>query len=282
MDQLSTVLSHFSISAGVFYTGKLCGVARFETVNAQTGHLHLLKQGKLRITGPAKDVSHLDQPSLVFFPRPQKHRLIADETAGADIVCASVGFGTHGDNPLANALPAVLVIPLAELPGLQTNVECLFSEAFDQLPGRQAMMDRLAEILIIQLLRFVIQRGLVNGGMLAGLAEPRLAKCIKAMHEEPHKSWPLAELAAIAAMSRSTFADRFRRVVGQPPGDYLIEWRVGVAQGLLKRGQPVNLVAHQVGYENASAFARVFRKKVGTSPMQWLGATQRQNGERSS
>jgi len=71
-------------------------------------------------------------------------------------------------------------------------------------------------------------------------------------------------------MSRSTFAEQFRVLVGLSPGNYLIEWRVAVAQNLLKKGKPVNLVANAVGYDSASALGGVFRQKTGFSPKQWL------------
>jgi AraC-like DNA-binding protein len=71
-------------------------------------------------------------------------------------------------------------------------------------------------------------------------------------------------------MSRSKFADVFTRTVGQSPGDYLIDWRIIVAKGLLKENKPVAIVANAVGYENGSALARVFRKKLGISPKQWV------------
>ena len=83
----------------------------------------------------------------------------------------------------------------------------------------------------------------------------------------------LDAMAELALMSRSKFADLFKRTVGQSPGDYVIDWRIVVAQGLLKKNKAVALVANAVGYENGSALARVFKKKLGISPKQWLEKT---------
>jgi AraC-like DNA-binding protein len=274
MDNLSAILNRFSISAGVFYAGNLCGLAAFGDPSSRVGHLHLLKSGTIKLVQENGGVDILNEPTLVFLPRPERHRLMASESDRADIVCASIEYGTGTNNPLANGLPSIVILPLAELGKLHTTVLWLFEEAHDGADGRQAMMDRLCEVLVIQLLRFVSERGLVRAGMLAGMAHPQLAGCITAMHAHPERPWQLEELADMAGMSRSAFAATFREIVGQPPGDYLITWRVGVAQGLLKKGRAVNLVANDVGYENASALGKVFRKKIGLSPMEWLRAMQ--------
>lgn len=84
------------------------------------------------------------------------------------------------------------------------------------------------------------------------------ARAINAMHAEPSRAWSLGQLASTAAMSRARFAAKFRETVGTTPMAYLTEWRVGVAQSLLRRGKPVQAVADQVGYANASALSRAF------------------------
>jgi len=272
MDKLSAVLNRFSISAGVFYTGGLCGLSVFDDSESTEGHLHLLNSGRLEVVDGQGRQIKLEQPSLVFYPKPMRHQLIASEEDKAKVVCASIQYGTGPNNPLANALPEVVVVPLAESTLLKSSTEALFDEAFHERSGRDAMMDRLTEIFLIQLLRYVMDSGLLTQGMLAGLSHPQLAKVITALHQAPEEVWTLETMAALAGMSRSTFAEQFRVLLGQSPGDYLIEWRVAVAQNMLKKGKPVNLVAKAVGYESASALGRVFRKKTGLSPKQWLKA----------
>jgi transcriptional regulator GlxA family with amidase domain len=102
--------------------------------------------------------------------------------------------------------------------------------------------------------------------VLAGLADPRLAKALTAMHEVPKKSWTLDDLAGVAGMSRTRFAEHFRTRVGQTPIDYLTVWRMTVAGQLLARGKPVKSVALQVGYQSAAAFSRVFSRVTGQAP----------------
>lgn len=277
MDKLSEVLNNFSISAGVFYTGNLCGLSSFNPDGSEEGHLHLLQSGKLSVIDHNGNKTHLSEPSVLFFPRPAQHRLMAEEEDNAQVVCATIKYGTGSKNPLANALPSLIAIKLAHAKPLRIATDLLFQEAFEDNNGRLAMMDRLTEVFIIHLLRYAMESGIVEDGMLAGLAHPQLSKAIMAMHDAPGGNWPLETLAELSAMSRSKFAELFKERVGQPPGDYLLEWRVALAQNYLKKGKPVGWVANQVGYENASALARVFRKKTGQSPKQWLTSTSGTN-----
>lgn len=146
----------------------------------------------------------------------------------------------------------------------------LFGEAFADLPGRQAGIDRLAEYALVLLLRYAIEARIVNGGLLAALADPRLSKALMAMHERPEHPWTLEELASDAGMSRARFAAHFRATMGTTPLDYLTDWRISVAQTLLKRGKPLKLVAPMVGYSNPVALARVFARRTKLSPSAWI------------
>ena len=269
MDKLSEVIKRFSITAGVFYSGQLCGISSFSDNQSKIGHVHLLRRGRLKLQEVKKEALIIDRPSLLFYPRPTSHRISADQNEDTEIVCASVNYGTGTANPLSAALPHLLVLPLAENPRVQQISQWLFDEAFTEQHARQIMMDRLAEILILQLLRHLLETEQTDGGMLAGLAHPQLCHALNAMHQQPDYAWTLDQLAELAGMSRSKFADVFRQVVGTTAGDYLIQFRVELAKQLLRKARPVGLVANAVGYETASALARVFRKKVGVSPLAW-------------
>lgn len=211
------------------------------------------------------------EPTVLFYPRPEQHTF---QTEGADIVCAFVEFGAGMLNPLARALPKLLLVPVASIPELHPTVTLLFAEAFAQRVGRQAAVDRLTEYFIVLLLRSAIGSTIVNGGILTALADTRLAKALTAMHEQPERNWSLEELGQIAGMSRARFATHFHATMGQTPFEYLTLWRIGLAQSLLRKGEPLKIIAPFVGYGSAAALNRSFSHHVGVSPKAWLASQQ--------
>ena len=145
---------------------------------------------------------------------------------------------------------------------------------FSKLPGRQTALDRLFEYLFVLLIRSAMNARLVDSGVLTGLTDPRLGKAIECMHKHPETSWSLEGLAQRAGMSRARFAAYFREVTGMTPFDYLTNWRLGVAQTMLRKGNSLKLIASAVGYANATALTRVFTQRVGMSPSEWLAQGQ--------
>ena len=129
MDRLSFLLNRFSLSAGVFYTGQICGIHHFER-DTQRGHIHLVKRGPATLTGGREGTVTITEPTLLFLPRPDTHRLIANDRDGADVVCASIQFGGGGHNPISDSLPSLVQVPLAELGGAQAVLDLMYEEAF--------------------------------------------------------------------------------------------------------------------------------------------------------
>lgn len=273
MDWLSPFFAHFSLSARVFFSGQLCGLSS-DHVTATAGHLHVVRSGVLKILQTDRPPILITEPTVLFYPGPGSHTFEADQADRTDIVCALVEFGAGMLNPLVQGLPPLLIVPLASVPELAPTAHMLFAEAFSSHYGRQAAVDRLLEYFLVLLLRTCIERRLVQSELLMGLADPRLSGVIAAMHARPEDSWSLDALAGVAGMSRSRFAAYFLKVVGLTPFDYLAKWRVGVAQGLLKRGEPLKMVAPAVGYASSSALAKAFSQQVGVSPTEWLASTR--------
>lgn len=272
MDRLAHLLEQFALRARVFHSGLICGSELFDSADG-SGHLHVLRAGVIELQDSRGEcLQRLDRPSLAFYPRPLAHRLATLPGESAELVCASVSFGQSGADPLSAALPNPLVLALDEAPALAGVLQLLFDEAFAQRCGRSAALDRLSELLVLHLLRIAMSSGGASVGVLAGLADPRLAKALVAMHAQPAEAWTLQQLAERAGMSRARFALHFQQVLGQTPMDYLAGWRMGLAIAELRRGRPVGQVAQQVGYGSASALARVFSARVGVSPLAWLRA----------
>ncbi len=262
MDPFAALFAHTTPRARTFFTGTLCKTVQYPDV----GHLHFLKGGKLTLVQTAQSDLEVDEPTLLFFPRGRVHSFVVNPERGADLVCATVELGGAEGNPIGQGLPELVVLPLASHPALAPICDLILGEAFSEQGGRQEALDRLFDYLLILIVRHVVESGRVPTGVLAGLADPRLAKALTAIHEAPKKSWTLDNLAGIAGMSRTRFAEHFRTRIGQTPMDYLTVWRMTIACQLLARGKPVKSVALQVGYQSAAAFSRVFSRVTGQAP----------------
>jgi AraC-like DNA-binding protein len=269
MDTLSLLFTQFTLSATVFFSGRLCGISSdHETRTA--GHLHVLRRGSISVERGRRKPMVLSEPAVLFSPRPLIHRFTTDKVIGAEIVCATVEFGAGMLNPVVRSLPELLIVPLRTMPALEPAVDLLFSEAFAEDSGRQAAVNRLAEYVILLLLRNAASIDLIHKGTLAGMADARISKTLDAIHSGPERSWTLESMAERAGMSRARFALHFRDVVGTTPFDYLAAWRVGMAQVLLRKGEPLKVVAPAVGYSSTAALSRAFSQHTGDTPTAWL------------
>lgn len=267
MDHLSNIINHVTLSAEVFYTGNMCGIQTIGGSNS--GHLHILESGKLTIITNEGHKVCLDTPSVIFIPSGTEHRVISSESDEANLICALVKFDSTNGQSLIQSLPQFIYYEISETQPVGRAAKWLFEEAFDEQVGRQAMINKLADVFLLQVLRDVVNNGVLLQGVLSAMTHPRLSKVIEAIHSEPEKPWTVETLADIAALSRSKFAALFKETVGQPPNNYITELRVAMAQNLLKKGKSINIIANEVGYEHGSALARVFRKTLGVSPTEW-------------
>ena len=140
------------------------------------------------------------------------------------------------------------------------------------LPGRDLVVDRLIEVLLVEALRFRSEGADAIGqpGLLAGLADPLLARALRRLHSDVAHAWSVEELAREAGLSRSVFSERFGQKVGVPPMQYLMDWRMALAKAMLQRdAPPLEAVAAAIGYQSASAFSTAFRREVGSPPSQF-------------
>ncbi len=198
---------------------------------------------------------------------------------------AEVRHGTRGGRPdvrllggnfvfdspdaalLVSLLPALLHVRGVER--LSVLVRLVGEESMERRAGRDLVLTRLVEVLLVEALRSNTSED-ASPGLLRGLADARLAPAIRQMHERLTRSWTVAQLAKTAALSRSAFFQRFTRTVGMAPMEYLLTWRMAVAKDLIRR-QELGLaeVAERVGYGSASAFSTAFSRHVGRPPSQF-------------
>ena len=274
IDGISRLLEHVGLRASTFYAGPLCGLHGF-AAGGGVGHLHVIRSGEMRALQAGHGDIVVREPSLLFYPRPLNHRLDIDDTVVADVVCASVRYDAGLENAITQSFPAVVIIPFSALKRIDVTLNALFAEAGETNPGRQVMLDRLCDILLIQIVRFAIQQKLVTRGVLAGLAHPRLARLLGELLDNPQQPWTLDTMAARANLSRNGFANEFRNVVGNTPAEFLTGIRIAQAQRLLRKARPVALVAEDVGYNSQPAFSRAFIRQLGISPSAWIRESER-------
>ncbi|WP_431103925.1 AraC family transcriptional regulator [Roseateles noduli] len=147
----------------------------------------------------------------------------------------------------------------------------LVEERAHPLPGAQLVTEQLSQLLFIQILRAHLEAsGSMPAGWLRALADPRLAPALRLMHGDPARSWHLEELASACAMSRTTFAVRFKDIAGVAPLSYLADWRMRLAERALREEDtPVAVLARSLGYASESAFSNAFKRVTGKSPTTW-------------
>ena len=168
---------------------------------------------------------------------------------------------------LVSLLPALLHVRGVER--LSLLVRLVGEESSQRRPGRELVLTRLVEVLLIEALRSTAGDD-APPGLLRGLADARLSAAIRQMHGQLARSWTVAQLAKTAALSRSAFFERFTRTVGLPPMEYLLAWRMAVAKNLLRsHGLGLSEVAERVGYSSASAFSTAFSRLVGQPPSRY-------------
>ena len=192
--------------------------------------------------------------------------------ARTTFVCGFLGCDARPYNPLLSALPRMLHVQdivegwLAEFP------RQVVAEAWHGRAGGATMLTRMAELMFVELVRRYMEGRppQQNGGWLAGLRDTVVAPALAALHAQPAHPWNLADLARVAATSRTVLTERFSQTVGMPPMQYLTEWRLQLAAEQLATGSAkVATVGAQVGYESEAAFSRAFKRATGYAPAAW-------------
>ncbi len=268
-DDISRILEHVGLRANTFYAGPLCGLHDF-AADQGVGHLHVIRSGEIRVLQKGQQDILVSEPILLFYPGPLDHRLDIKTPVAADVLCATVRYDVGVENAITQSFPSVLIIPFSALKRINLTLTALFAEAEESNLGRQVMLDRLCDILLIQIVRFAIEQKMVSSGILVGLAHPRLSKLLIELLENPGQNWTLDTMAARTNRSRNGFATEFRNIIGSTPTDFLTSVRITLAQRLLRQRRPVALVAEAVGYSSQPAFSRAFIRELGVSPSEWV------------
>jgi AraC-like DNA-binding protein len=196
------------------------------------------------------------------------------------LVCGAVRFDHPAAGNLVASLPGVIrieALSAPEIEHMQLTLGLIAAETMRPRPGGEAVITRLADVLVIQAIRAWIETHPdAQTGWLGALRDPRVGRALALIHADPSRAWTVASLAREAAMSRSAFAARFTELVGQPAMHYLTRLRMEVAVNTLSEdGATVAQLASRLGYRSEAAFARAFKRSVGVAP----GAIKRRSSD---
>ncbi|MEV7397730.1 AraC family transcriptional regulator [Aeromicrobium sp. NPDC092404] len=256
---------------------------------------HVVTAGDVWITVAGHDPVRLEPGDIALVPRGLGHALASDlgvpsagqvDTLPQEMVsdhysvmtigdpdlpvrtamlCGVVGFDSPAVHEVLQLLPPLIHVRRDE--GLSGLVALMVDELERWRPGGEAVTTRLADVLVVQAIRTWLESDPhAEQGWIAALRDPWVGRSVAAIHREPGRPWTLGDLAAEAALSRSAFAERFTRVVGTAPMQYVTTWRMNVAAVRLAEGASVAEVAAALGYGSVAAFSRAYKRTRGTNP----------------
>ena len=185
-------------------------------------------------------------------------------------------FDSENEHLLLDLLPSIIHVA-ADAVGserVRTLLSMMRAETLQPLPGGEFVALRLIEIVLVELLRRKeMGSNQARVGLVAGLGDPMIARALAALHGDVAKDWTVANLARLCGASRSTFAARFRRIIGLGPIDYLMRWRMTLAKYELRRGeQRIGVIGRSIGFQSSSAFSTAFTRAVGCSPREFAAS----------
>lgn len=239
----------------------------------------ILKAGDFMLAPAMRSLVNdsLDAPNSMPATLPTRvsegHFRVGRQTGPADLrmLIGHCSFDAPNAELLVSLLPDVVLV--RDRPRLSTLIQLIDEETRERRAAKELVLERLLEVLFIEALRSETETTSAPG-LSRGLNDERLAAAFLAMHAHPEHAWTVAELATEASLSRSAFFARFNRVVGLPPMEYLLAWRMALAKQLLRsREISVDRVAMQVGYGSASSFSVAFTRYVGMAPARYARAT---------
>jgi AraC-like DNA-binding protein len=285
---------------GVFYCRSELSAPWGLTLPPMPGHLwfHVVTSGAVRLQAGEADARWLRPGDLALVPHGAGHALRSDTDAAAPaildlerealsdryeilrhggggaptiLVCGAVRFDHPAARDLVRILPPIVHVEASRSPHLgsiPTTLGLMADEARALRPGGEAVITRLADIVVIQAIRSWIDTDpAAQTGWLGALQDPQIGRAIALIHRDPARVWTVASLADELAMSRSAFAARFTALVDEPAMQYVTRWRMHVAVDALEdAGTTVAELASRLGYRSEAAFARAFKRVIGVSP----------------
>jgi AraC family transcriptional regulator, activator of mtrCDE len=269
---LEALLNQSMLRVEVVAEEEYCGSWFIDEPRYACGTFHLVGSGDCLVECDALGKTWIAQAGdLVVFPHGDPHRLSAcdgREDIPTSMICGELHFSSHTRHPLSHALPTCFVVRAALADAVFQDLSTMMVEvAGSGVPGRQVLLNKLADTLFTLAVCDYAHRNNDSQGLFAALADSRICKVLRAVHETPGRAWTMHAMASLACMSRSAFAERFAQLMKVPPMQYVTQWRVSVAERMLRDGQlSVAMIAEQLGYGSEAAFRRLFKRVSGIGP----------------
>ncbi|HEU0027501.1 MAG TPA: AraC family transcriptional regulator [Ktedonobacterales bacterium] len=252
-------------------SGEQLQVSAGEVVILPYGHVHTMSS--MSSAQPWRPV-----PITSVMPSPPwgPFSMINSGSGGArtSVVCGYLQCDDPIFEPVMGTLPPLFSVRPPAGPAaawVAASIQYALDASTAPHPTRQSVAVRLPELVFSEMLRLYVEsKPQLETGWLAALRDPVVGPALLELHAEPSRKWTVEELARRVASSRSTLNERFSRLLGRAPMQYLSEWRLQVAAGLLRSTTlSAALVAYRVGYESEAAFNRAFKRALGSPPAQW-------------
>jgi AraC-like DNA-binding protein len=295
MDTLSEILKTINLSGTVYKRINLSSPWGIEFDSGIFARFHMVVSGQcwLNVIDSNEQI-RMSAGDIVIFPRGDAHSLYDNSDSklvsgcevmeamknnrpmfvGDEVDTIFVGghfeFDRNVNHPLIDALPRFIHISDAErteLSWLETATNVIIQETDSGIPGSDVIVNRLAEVLFIQVLRAYMLRNNFSNGFLAALRDRQINKALELIHTAPHDPWTVEKLGREVAMSRSAFSSRFKELVGLAPMEYTTNWRMQKAYEMLKNTDlPLGTIAKEIGYISEPAFNRAFKRQFNQNP----------------
>ena len=279
MEVLSDILRSMQVEGSVYFCDNLTAPWHKHFKDTEAAAFHMVRRGECWATASGETVQ-LGPGDLIFLA-PGLDHVLESHPPGADpaaysadtlLLCGYADFAADAMTPLAGIFPTMSVIREDELTRhawLKATLDQLSSEYLAQGPGSELIVNKLTEVVLIELIRINFCRN-EDHAFLQALNDPAVSKALNLLHERPAHPWTLDSLADEVALSRAAFAKRFKSLVGQSMFQYLTSLRMQKAQDLLRNTElPVYEIATRSGYESELAFTRTFKKHNDKTPKQF-------------
>ncbi len=279
MEVLSDILRSMRVKGSVYFCDHLKAPWTMEFRDTTSASFHLVRRGECWVM--SGDRTECLGPGDLVFIEPGRDHVLASHPPGQDqpvgeartlLRCGDCEFTQETGTPLLDVFPSLTIVREEELlkhPWLKSTLDQLSAEYLSQQPGAELVVNKLTEVVLVELIRINFGRD-EQSRFFRALSDKQIAKALQHLHNDPHIAWTLEKLAAEVGMSRAAFAKRFKELVGQPMFEYLTALRVQRAKELLRETKlPLYDVAGRVGYESDLAFTKTFKKHAGTTPTRY-------------